>query len=203
MHKTKIIGFNAQKFGEQIMRDIIAEQNTRLVAYANETIKQIGERIKTYNSQNGMDRTGNLLDSLCWCVSYKGEVVDKGFYRQAQASETSYLHEWMSGDVKYLEPINGHELAQAYLDKHAKSGSTGWRVFFAILAPYWGYWENGFMLKPGFGARPRFLQFAVMAEFYDKVRADLKPARRYRFNHPVETYSMTKLEEKWNKYAGF
>lgn len=202
MQKTKIVGFDAKAFGAQIMANIIAEQNARLVDYAKTTIGEIGEKIKTYHSRNGMDRTGNLLDSLCWCVSYKGKVVESGFYREKQSRGTSYLHEWFSGDVKYSEPIDGHALAAQYLAKHGASGSTGWRIFFAILAPYWGYWENGFTLKSNFGKTSRFMQFAVMAEFYDQVRRDLKPARRYRFNSPVVTYEREKLEKKWDRYAG-
>ena len=52
-------------------------------------------------------------------------------------------------------------------------------VFFAILAPYWGYWEKGFNMKVGWeGNRTAiFQQFAVMSQFYDIVKSNLKPAR--------------------------
>jgi hypothetical protein len=153
-----------------------------------------------------MDRTGNLLDSLLWGVSYDGKLVDGGFYRDAQANEESYLHEWFSDDVKYLIPVNGRQLAQTYLQKYGNNGANGWRVFFAILAPYWGYWEKGFKMKSGGGdsgipRSERFMQFAVMTQFYDEVKKDLKPAR-VRFRVSVAKYNRTQLEKKWKKFSG-
>ena len=152
-----------------------------------------------------MDRTGNLLDSLLWGVSYEGKLVEGGFYRDAQARGESYLHEWFSGDVKYLIPVNGRQLAQTYMQKYGNNGAKGWRVFFAILAPYWGYWEKGFTMKSGGGdsgipRSTRFMQFAVMTQFYDEIKKDLKPAR-VRFRVSVAKYNRTKLEKKWKKYA--
>ena len=79
MKQGKIIGFNAAKMAEQMMANAVAEQNRRLVEYAKSKIRLIGDAIQLYNSKNHMDRTGNLLDSLCWCVSYKGKVVESGF----------------------------------------------------------------------------------------------------------------------------
>ena len=46
----------------------------------------------------------------------------------------------------------------------------------------------------------RFMQFAVMTQFYDEVKQDLKPAR-VRFRVSVAKYNRTKLEKKWEKYA--
>ena len=205
MIKSKVIGFNAKSMAAAMMKNVVAEQNRRLVEYAKEKILAIGNQIQTYHSRNHMDRTGNLLDSLLWGVSYEGKLVEGGFYRDAQARGESYLHEWFSGDVKYLIPVNGRQLAQTYMQKYGNNGAKGWRVFFAILAPYWGYWEKGFTMKSGGGdsgipSSTRFMQFAVMTQFYDEVKQDLKPAR-VRFRVSVAKYNRTKLEKKWKKYA--
>lgn len=205
MIKSKVIGFNAKSMAAAMMKNVVAEQNRRLVEYAKEKILAIGNQIQTYHSRNHMDRTGNLLDSLLWGVSYEGKLVEGGFYRDAQARGESYLHEWFSGDVKYLIPVNGRQLAQTYMQKYGNNGAKGWRVFFAILAPYWGYWEKGFTMKSGGGdsgipRSTRFMQFAVMTQFYDEVKQDLKPAR-VRFRVSVAKYNRTKLEKKWKKYA--
>ena len=205
MIKSKVIGFNAKSMAAAMMKNVVAEQNRRLVEYAKENILAIGNQIQTYHSRNHMDRTGNLLDSLLWGVSYEGKLVEGGFYRDAQARGESYLHEWFSGDVKYLIPVNGRQLAQTYMQKYGNNGAKGWRVFFAILAPYWGYWEKGFTMKSGGGdsgipRSTRFMQFAVMTQFYDEIKKDLKPAR-VRFRVSVAKYNRTKLEKKWKKYA--
>lgn len=205
MIKSKVIGFNAKSMAAAMMKNVVAEQNRRLVEYAKEKILAIGNQIQTYHSRNHMDRTGHLLDSLLWGVSYEGKLVEGGFYRDAQARGESYLHEWFSGDVKYLIPVNGRQLAQTYMQKYGNNGAKGWRVFFAILAPYWGYWEKGFTMKSGGGdsgipRSTRFMQFSVMTQFYDEIKKDLKPAR-VRFRVSVAKYNRTKLEKKWEKYA--
>lgn len=205
MIKSKVIGFNVKSMAAAMMKNVVAEQNRRLVEYAKEKILAIGNQIQTYHSRNHMDRTGHLLDSLLWGVSYEGKLVEGGFYRDAQARGESYLHEWFSGDVKYLIPVNGRQLAQTYMQKYGNNGAKGWRVFFAILAPYWGYWEKGFTMKSGGGdsgipRSTRFMQFSVMTQFYDEIKKDLKPAR-VRFRVSVAKYNRTKLEKKWEKYA--
>lgn len=226
MIKSKVIGFNAKSMAAAMMENVVAEQNRRLVEYAKEKILAIGNQIQTYHSRNHMDRTGNLLNSLCWGVSYNGKLVEGGFFRDAvlnnkgiAKTSESFLHEWFSGDVKYLIPVNGRQLAQTYMQKYGNNGAKGWRVFFAILAPYWGYWEKGFTLIHGASVNPNakkngrlqqgytgirgatFKQFAVMTQFYDEIKKDLKPAR-VRFRVSVAKYNRTKLEKKWEKYAG-
>lgn len=212
MIKSKVIGFNAKSMAAAMMKNVVAEQNRRLVEYAKEKILAIGNQIQTYHSRNHMDRTGNLLNSLCWGVSYNGKLVEGGFFRDAvlnnkgiAKTSESFLHEWFSGDVKYLIPVNGRQLAQTYMQKYGNNGAKGWRVFFAILAPYWGYWEKGFTMKSGGGdsgipRSTRFMQFSVMTQFYDEIKKDLKPAR-VRFRVSVAKYNRTKLEKKWEKYA--
>lgn len=189
-----------RKWGKKVAKLIADEQCVRLAEYAKEKIQEIGAEIQTYNSINHMDRTGNLLDSLCWGVSYDGKLMDSGFYRGQSATRDSYLHEWMRGDVKYLTPVNGHQLAQDYVSKYGNNGTKGFRVFFAVLAPYWGYWEKGFTLKSYFGNTSQFRQFSVMTQFYDVVKADLKPMR-VRFRVSVPKYDAATLNRRWEKYA--
>ena len=206
MKQGKVIGFNAAKMAEQMMANAIIEQNRRLVEYAEARIMMLGETINSYNSKHHMDDTGNLLDSLCWGVCYDGKMVESGFYRSPKATRPSYLHGWstvefadpkrfkkhaigesVSGWVKMDagEEINGHQLAAEYLSQAHKNCKSGeWMVFFAILAPYWGYWEKGFTQVNGAGfingkrfGSASFQQFAVMSQFYDIVKSNLKPAR--------------------------
>ena len=203
--KASRVKFNANALRSQLTKQLVAQQTQLLVDYAKAKIVEIGNTIRTWHSAHHMDRTGHLLDSLCWGVAYNGQLQEGGFYRQASAHGNSYLHEWFSGDVKYLIPVNGHELAQRYLETYGNNGGQGWKVFFAILAPYWGYWEKGFKMKSHFGNGKSGVtatyQFAVMTHFYDQIRTELKPART-RFRVSVAKYDKPKLEKKWAKYAG-
>lgn len=215
MGKTRVKGLNKtylKNLYKSILDPIVEEQTGLLVEYARTKIIEIGDYIQTAPTENHMDRTGHLLNSLCWGVSYQGKLVDSGFYRNAvthkkrqsgwnpdgtrKYTNKSELHEW-NPDIS--EDVNGRQLAREYLKSYGNNGSRGWRVFFAILAPYWGYWEKGFR----FDMSPRdenykgrgFLQFAVMTYFYDQVRRDLKPAR-VRFRSSVPKYNIAKLEQK-------
>lgn len=201
MKKSQVI-FDANALKKVMMKNLTEEQTRRLVAYAEDKIKEIGDLIQTYNSVNHMDRTGNLLDSLCWGVSYDGQLVEHGFYREKKAFLPSYLHEWSYaewndkrlGEVKAsaAETVNGHELAEEYAQKYGNKDCNGWKVFFAILAPYWGYWEKGFTMKHPFDDSQTFTQFAVMTQFYDEVRRELKPAK-VRFRISVAKYASKSL----------
>lgn len=209
MEKTKLVNFNEKAMFDRMMKTVIAEQNIRLINYAKELIEKIGAQIQTYQSRHHMDRTGNLLDSLCWGVSYEGKLVEGGFYREKKASRDSYLHEWWSDqDERYLYPVNGRLFAEEYLNHYGNRGEgKGWRVFVAILAPYWGFWENGFVMIHGFSNNggnshfrgATFKQFAVMTQFFDVVKKELKPAR-VRFRHPVSKYTRKAIEKRREKY---
>lgn len=200
--RSKLVGFDEHKIYKRMLNNVVGEQTSRLIAYAQYKIEKIGAYI-------GKQKTGNLLDSLCWGVSYNGKIVQSGFYREKQAREASRLHEWStvefwkknpdgwSGLQEASEEVNGRELAEAYIQKYGNSGGNGWKVFFAILAPYWGYWEKGFNLKVGFGKTrtQRFVQFAVMTQFYDQVKAELKPTR-VRFRCSVAKYTSLSLRKR-------
>lgn len=186
-----MIGFNSSSLAKKLMDDAVAEQNRRLVVYAQNKIRLIGDMIQMYNSRNHMDRTGNLLDSLCWGLTYRGKLVDSGFYREQRATKLSYLHEWFHDNS---EPVGGHVLAANFIKQMSNLSYGGWRLFFAILAPYWGYWEEGFTFKGSRGER--FLKFAVMTEFRDVVSNDLKPAT-VNFRTEAPTYNAV----DWQKQA--
>lgn len=230
MRKSRIIGFNAAKIAKQMMANVVAEQNRRLIEYAKEKIVVLGTRINSYGSRNHMDDTGNLLDSLCWGVCYDGEMVGSGFYREQMASKPSLLHSFYGEEsvdlfvgglkrwrmiqnakdletMKWLqassyegwspaEPVNGHALAEAYLAKAPKTCKEHqWKVFFAICAPYWGYWEEGFRnVRTG-----TFMQFQVMTEIYDMMKADLKPAKVGKPHIHVEKYASKSLRASARK----
>lgn len=202
-NKSKVIGFDADKWGRDLTNYWVGQQTARLIAYAKDKIQQIGDKIKTYHSRNHMDRTGNLLDSLYWGVSYNGTLVQMGYYREQRATEPSYLHEFLGDDYNTLFPVNGRLFAKRHLERYMGGKQfNGWKVWFAILAPYWGYWENGFKMKRTLASNEEvdvetfsFRRFAVMAEFYDVIKSDLKPAK-VRFRHPVAKYTQMGLDRR-------
>ena len=196
MGKTRVTGIGKayqKRLASTLLKPLVEKQTELLVDYAKSKVIEIGDYIQTAPTINQMDRTGHLLNSLCWGVSFQGKLVDSGFYRKAvthkrrhsgwepdgktkKYTDKSELHEWMPDISK---EVNGRQLAKEYLKSYGNNGSRGWRVFFAILAPYWGYWEKGFNITTRFGGNTTqmFLQFAVMSQFYYIVKSNLKPAR--------------------------
>jgi hypothetical protein len=167
-------GFDAKAIENQIYESVKESINLFLVEYAKNKIVQIGKTIQSYHSKNNMDRTGNLLNSLCWGVSYNGDLLDSGFYREETINGEmgidhngeSYMHElWR--DYKYAYPVDGRAMAEEFLQRSQPS-TKGWRVFFAILAPYWGYWESGHKNV----MTDKFEKFAVMTHIYDEVKGN-------------------------------
>lgn len=199
--KKSQVKLDKQALFNEMFDALSNEQTLRLIEYAKEKIIKIGDKIQTYNSKNHMDRTGHLLNSLCWYVSYEGEMKANGFYREESyqdkgmyGSSESWLHEFLPDSA---ENVYGRELANEYLAKHQSGNSKGWKVSFAILAPYWAYWEQGFKMKGHFGGGSQFLKFAVMSEFFDELRTELKPYKKVTF-----TISTPKYSYKSNKYRG-
>lgn len=169
MTKTRV-KFSKAKAKKEMLAVAVKIQTERLAAYASKETNSIGDDISVAPTRNGLDRTGNLLDSLCWGVCHDGKVKEYGYYRPAEAIEDSNLHEYSRpmGDS-----VNGHFLASQFIATYNPSESKGWEMFIAILAPYWGYWEKGFVHKPS----SRFFQWQVMTRHYDVVSQDLSPAR--------------------------
>ena len=198
MKKSRVV-INQSEMREAITASSIELKTQLLIDYAKRTIQAIGWAIQSRGGAHGMDRTGNLLNSLCWGVSYRGELRGSGFYREANSTRVSQLHEWSKYADAY--PVYGHMFAQEYIEKYGGGGGSfteGWRVFFAILAPYWGYWEEGFTLKPRKG-RARRMRFMVMTKFYDRVAKDLKPTN-IRFKVHVAEYTQESMSKHYESY---
>lgn len=195
--KASQVQFNTSALQKAIMEKLIPEQTKRLAAYADNITKEIGKTIGSYNSRHNLDRTGNLLDSLCWGVVYYGNLEAFGFYREQRATELSQLHEWF--DEVYATPVGGHYLAQRFIERMSHLHYAGWRVFVAVLAPYWGYWEKGFTFRTrGNANRSRFMRFAVMTQFYDTISTDLRPSVM-KFTAEAPTYKTPDLLKKYKK----
>ena len=211
MKESKVI-FDAKKLAAEMMKNLSAEQTNRLIEYAKKEIQKLGNMIASYNGANGLDRTGNLLNSLCWGVTFNGEVKDSGFYREPKVGSRtnrwgqergmgihggndSYLHEYFGND---MEPVYGRQFAEEYIN-NAKGKSGKWTVFFAVLAPYWGYWESGFT-NVTTGKR---MQFRVMTHIFDDVRIELKPAKTHLTVYvPKYIYKSQKWKKKLKNRVG-
>lgn len=181
-----VVVFDKNALAKKIFDNVVPYQTSLLIEYAKVEIKKLGDRIASYNGANGLDRTGNLLNSLCWGVTYDGRLMDGGFYREevhktrvnrwgqvrglgVSGGSDSFLHEFFKHDA---EEVDGRKLASLYLlSKHGKKNK--WTMFFAILAPYWGYWEGGFRMI----TTSKRMQFQAMIYVFDDVRKDLKPAK--------------------------
>ena len=168
--KGVTVKFDSKKWQEALFKQLSLEQTTRLIAYAKEQTQSIGDDISVAPTTNNLDRTGNLLDSLCWGVYHNGGQKGSGYYRKESATEDAYLHEF-SNPKGML--VNGHALAQNFIATYTPTTTNGWEVFFAMLAPYWGYWEKGFTM-PRTGLK---FQWQVMTHHWDEVKRDLHPSR--------------------------
>lgn len=177
--------FNKNEFRKELLKQKKAyevEQTARLIAYAKEEIIQMGATIQQIiSSQDGS--TGNLLDSLCWGVWHNKHLKGMGFYREEQAIEDAYLHEFGQN----RESVNGHFLAQQFLAQYQSkmTVTNGWQVVWGVLAPYYAYWEAGHINKL-FGGE--FIQFTGMSQRYDHIKQTLEPKCRVHFDVVVPTY---------------
>lgn len=206
--KTKIIGFNPAKIKKEAEAYAIPLQTEKLIEYAKGEIMKLGKKIQEYHSRNHMDRTGNLLNSLCWGVCYQGEMKGSGFFRPEtlqnkgiEGTSQSYLHEFF----ERTDNINGRQLAQEFIENY-KGYEGGWTVFFAILAPYWGYWEGGFNMKTGLKKDEQgqwhftkriFMHHQAMTYVYDDVRMELKPKTVHiNVNIPKYSYKNPRYKNK-------
>ena len=139
MGKTRVTGIGKayqKRLASTLLKPLVEKQTELLVDYAKSKVIEIGDYIQTAPTINQMDRTGHLLNSLCWGVSYQGKLVDSGFYRNAithkgrpygwnpdgthKYTDKSELHEW-SPDIS--EEVNGRKLAKEYLKSYGNNGS--------------------------------------------------------------------------------
>ena len=121
-----------------------------------------------------------------------------------QGGSSSFLHEFF---YPVGEEVNGVQRAMDFIESY--KGTTGkWKVAFAVLAPYWGYWESGFTMKSGGGDSPvprstRFYQFQVLSQIYDNVMRDLKPDETHITVHvPKYIYKSQKWKKKLKNRVG-
>lgn len=193
--KTRIVGLDIAKMRETMLNNVVTQQNANLIDYAKKRVIEIGDTIQSRGYK--MDRTGNLLDSLCWFVSYGAKVIESGFYRQAVATRDSYLHELFEDDFKSMFPIHGRKLARMFVREWGAKYGDGWCVAFAILAPYWGYWEVGHKNV----LTKKRERFAIMAEFWDTAKNDLQPmvVAFYRSRPHYTRQKLEKMSERFNK----
>lgn len=167
--KSKV-KFQEGLYRKSLLAKLAKEQSRRLILYAQKEIQSIGDSINLYNSANNMDRTGNLLDSLCWSVYYKGERKGFGYYRNETATGDSHVHEWSR---PMGVSVNGHVMAQNFVATYKSQYKNGWELFFAVLAPYWGYWEKGFRMI----RNNQTYKWQVMTQHYDIIKQDLSPTK--------------------------
>ena len=189
MSASKVTGLDAylKQLKKELWEYSTEYQTTLFTEYAEREIRRVGDMMLSYNGANHLDRTGHLLNSLCWGVSFDGVLKASGFYREPiinarvdkwgqkrgkgmSGGFDSYLHEYF--DSSQQELVNGRKLAEEFLKSYSGK-SKKWTVFFAVLAPYWGYWEGGFRhVKSN-----RRMQFQVMSHIFDEVRRELRPAK--------------------------
>lgn len=195
MKKSRVIGLDSflKSMAKEVNDFWVKEQIARLVEYAINKIGEIASAIQSHGYS--MDRTGNLLDSLCWVVAYNNEYKASGFYREQTANDNSYLHELFTTEIREMFPVYGHELARMFIEEHgSKSGQFA--VYFAVLAPYWGYWEVGHKNV----LTHQYEKFAVMAEFRDRVEKDLKPAK-ISFFRSRPHYTIPKMKKMYKRMS--
>ena len=175
MARKTIVKLDMKKWADSLFGQIEAEQTKRFVAYAERQMKSIGEAFNAWES------SGNLIDSLCYAVYHNGRPAKMDYYRSPQATDTSELHEFSK---EHREQVNGRALAERFLTDFKPSKKQGWEVFWAVLAPYWGYWEQGHY-NVCFKQR---VQFSVMAQQFDLVKETLEPKCKTTFVINVPTY---------------
>lgn len=158
------VKFNSKKLYDTIMKNVVAEQTNRLVAYAIEQMKEMGDELKEKLREKPSDRTHNMLNSLVWAVYYNGNESNHGFYRkQSSTKGSSYLHELDENPI----PINGRELARQFLATYQPSETNGWEIVWGVLVPYYAYWEQG---HENVYYRRKFVKFNMMTQHYDQIK---------------------------------
>lgn len=162
--KTRV-KFNSKKLHDAIMKNVVTEQTKRLVAYATEQMKEMGDELKAkmQSQYKPSDRTHNMLNSLVWAIYYNGKESRHGFYRKSSSTKgDSYLHEIGENPI----PVNGRELARQFLATYQPRVTSGWEIVWGVLAPYYAYWEQGHANIYHWS----FVKFSMMTQHYDQIK---------------------------------
>ena len=163
--KTKV-KFNARKVQEAMMKKVVKAQTERLIAYAQQEIAKMGNELLEKMQGKPSDRTHNMLNSLVWAVYYGGKEAKHGYYRKSSSTKgDSFLHEISADPI----PVNGRKLAREFLDTYQPRETQGWEIVWAILAPYYAYWEQGHD-NIFYG---KFVKFDMMTQRYDHIKNTL------------------------------
>lgn len=168
MKDTARFKFNSERWREKMLKALTENVIEKLKAYAKEEINNIGASLLAW------DRTGNLLDSICWGLYKDGKEIASGFYRAASATETSYLHELSKPPKK--RAVNGRECAVMFLNNYTPTISKGIELVFGVLIPYWAYWER----EGGHYnvLKKQVIQFRALFQRYDEIKKALSPPMR-------------------------
>ena len=163
--KTKV-KFNAKKTQQAMIKKVVQEQTNRLVSYAEEQIVLMGNELIEKMRGKPSDRTHNMLNSLVWVVYYNGKESKHGYYRKsASANGKAFLHELGEDPI----PVNGRQLAKQFLNTYQPREKHGWEIVWAVLAPYYAYWEQGHD-NIFYG---KFVKFDMMTQRYDHIKNKL------------------------------
>ena len=106
---------NEKVFEDGIKKALISMQKKLVGKGINIAEKYVSEAVHAYDEEDA-NLTGNLLNSLCWGVAYSGELKASGFFRNAQSTKISYLHEWSTEYAAF--PVDGHSLAAEYIERY-------------------------------------------------------------------------------------
>lgn len=181
MVKKTRVRFNVEKYRKAVMKHVAEEQNLRLIAYAQDEITKMGDSLKEKMKEKPSDRTHNMLNSLVWAVYYDGKEKKHGYYRKSSSTKgKAYLHELSDNPRE----VNGRELAKEFLRTYQPRVNNGWEIVWAILAPYYAYWEMGHENR-FYG---KFVKFDMMTQRYDHIRNTLGNLAKVSFSVNVPKY---------------
>lgn len=166
MSKSQI-RFPKKTIADTMMRKVVAEQNKRLIAYAEE---ELFEMIVT---REFTSRTYNLIDSYVWAVFYDGKEQGHGFVGGKKAVENAYLHAFSKTN---RIPVDGRAEAQSFINaaRTMYANRDGWVIVWAACAPY------AYYLDPAAGNSPTN-RFLVISQRYDHIVGALGPKTKVQF----------------------
>jgi len=140
----------------------VRQQTAKLCVYASEMMKKINAFREAGMVNPSGDWTGNLGDSLCWIVYYKGQIQKSGYAReQAFAQEAQYDSD-VSGDIW------GRKLADDFIRSHNPSATKGWEVVWAATVNYASKLEKG--ISDVYGG----IKLKIVSQVFDQVVDDFK-----------------------------